>query len=596
MSLDRKDRNINNEKNEIKTYAIPMSIYETNQFLNDPSQANLTQSVNTININNDKSSSDRNLIDKALKFHVSGDFVQAKKIYKLLYESGYSDPRLFSNYGMICKQDGEINYAISLFKKSIELYPNIPETYNNLGNAFLYLGIIPDAIKNYEKALKIKPDFDIAQSGLISCQSIICDWSRTEITHKWLKLTCIRGQAIEPFTPISYEDNPKNHLERAINSYKKIFYKKTTKLIPPKNKKIRVGYFSSDFYNHATMYLMIGIFELYDKSKFEIFVYDYSFTTKDDMSKRLIKIVDFYRDISKINDLDIVKLAKSDRLNIAIDLKGYTKNSRLSIFSYRLAPIQISYLGFPGSTGFNTIDYLIADKVVIPNESKKFYSEKIIYMPDCYQCNDNKKEINNDIQYRSKFGLPNDAFVFSCFNDNYKIRPKEFDIWMRLLLKVEGSVIWLYKSNEWAKANLIKEANRRSVSPDRIIFAEHLPLPNHLARLTLSDLALDTFNCNGHTTTSDALWAGLPVLTKIGSSFAARVSASLLENIGLHELITQNEGEYEETALRLAFDRDELLNIKLKLKESRKTSNLFNTDKYVKDLEEIFQNLVRKVN
>ena len=266
----------------------------------------------------------------------------------------------------------------------------------------------------------------------------------------------------------------------------------------------------------------------------------------------------------------------------------------MSIFSYKIAPIQINYLGYPGSLGSDAIDYIIADKIVIPDNYEKFYSEKILSMPNCYLCNDAKITKDNKTISRKDFNLPEHGFIFTCFNNNKKITPKEFDIWMRLLTKIKGSVLWLNKPNKLAIENLYREAEKRNVDPKRLIFANKIPFDLHLARHSLGDIGLDTFNFNGHKTTFDALCAGLPTLTKSGENFVARVSSSLLTSIGMPELITYDENEYEETALRLASNPNELFKLKSKLEEQRNNSSLFNPKSYTQDLENIYLNLIHK--
>jgi len=299
--------------------------------------------------------------------------------------------------------------------------------------------------------------------------------------------------------------------------------------------------------------------------------------------------VDVFHDVRAMIDTQVLELARSERLDIAVDLKGYTEGGRVNLFSYGLAPIQISYLGYPGTLGADFIDYIIADPVVIPEDNRRFYSENIIYLPKTYQPNDNRRVIADKEFTREEMGLPNDGFVFCCFNNNYKISPSEFDVWMRLLGKAEASVLWLLKSNKWSEDNLKREAEARGISGDRLIFAEKLSLAEHLARHRLADLFLDTFNYNAHTTASDALWAGLPVITKLGQGFAARVAGSLLSAVGLRELITENEAEYEALALKLATTPTELAQIKSKLAANRLTEPLFDGEMYTKDLERAYQ-------
>jgi predicted O-linked N-acetylglucosamine transferase (SPINDLY family) len=352
---------------------------------------------------------------------------------------------------------------------------------------------------------------------------------------------------------------------------------------------LRIGYFSADFHNHATMHLMAQIFALHDKSRFEILAYSYGPDRQDEMRKKLLGAVDVFHDVREMNDLQIVDLARTEKLDIAIDLKGFTQNERLGPFAYGLAPVQISYLGYPGTLGADFIDYIVADAVVIPGDKRPHYSEQIIYLPNTYQPTDNTRIISDKIITRGDMGLPSDGFVFCCFNNNYKISLKEFDIWMRLLGKVESSVLWLLKSNNWAEQNLKREAEARGISSERLVFAERVPQAEHLARQKLADLFLDTFNVNAHTTTSDALWAGLPVVTKLGEGFAARVAGSLLTAIGLPELITQSEEAYEALALALATDPNELAKIKSKLEANRLTQPLFDSAMYTRHLETGYQ-------
>ena len=286
------------------------------------------------------------------------------------------------------------------------------------------------------------------------------------------------------------------------------------------------------------MYLIKGLFELHDKEQFDIYIYSMN-SKEDELTDELKKNVNIFRNISDLSDENAVCIAREDSLDIAVDLMGYTKNMRLSIFSLRVAPIQISYLGYPGSTGAECIDYLIADKIIIPDKFKKFYSEKVIYMPNCYQCNDNNRKTSKKEFRKTQLGLPENAFVFACFNANNKITSNEFDIWMSLLKKIKNSVLWLYKSNNYSAINLKKESEKRGVESSRIIFADRVSNEDHLSRIKCADLFLDTFNYNAHTTASDALWSGVPVITKQGKSFSARVCSSLLTSLNLEELIVK---------------------------------------------------------
>tara|TARA_Y100001968_G_scaffold294002_1_gene300285 strand:- start:3057 stop:5081 length:2025 start_codon:yes stop_codon:yes gene_type:complete len=499
--------------------------------------------------------------------------------------------KAYLNLGSILKDLGQLHEAELAQRKAIALNNDYAISYYNLANTLQDLGKTYDAINYYNKAIKLNDKLSDAKSDLIKCKGAICDWSNQNTQNNWLKKIGIEGSSVYPLGLFYYEDNPLRQLLRARKLYKERFYKKSSLIDPLSNKKIHIGYFSSDFRAHPTMYLISLILKLHDKSKFKIYLYSFA-PEEDEYTEIAKKSGCIFKDIKKLNDLEAVDLARDDKLDIAIDLMGYIQHNRMNIFSYRVAPIQINYLAYPGTLGADNIDYILADKIIIPKGYEKFYTEKIIRMPSCYQCNDNTKEICKEPIFRKEFNIPENAFVFTCFCANKKITPNEFDIWMRLLTKTEGSVIWLYKSNPYSAVNLLKEAEKRNVDPNRLIFANKLPLKKHLARYSLGDLAMDTFNYNGHTTTSDALWSGLPVITKIGESFASRVSASILTSIGLPELITYNEKEYEEKALNIARNPDKLIRLKSKLAKLKEISPLYDSELFTKNLENKFIELL----
>lgn len=330
---------------------------------------------------------------------------------------------------------------------------------------------------------------------------------------------------------------------------------------------------------------MMGLLDAHDKDRFEIHAYSYGDVTEGWRRNQLQEMVDKNWDVQNASDQEIVQHAREQGIDVAVDLKGYTQFARPRLFAHRMAPIQINYVGYPGTLGASCIDYLVADHIVIPEEWRHGYSEKIIFMPHCYQPNDDARMFPKNTQTRTELGLPEDGFVFCSFNACYKISPREFDIWMRLLLKVEGSVLWLFKGNEDAVSNLRNEAELRGVDPDRLVFAEMLPEDEHLSRHKHADLFLDTFNVNAHTTASDALWAGLPIVTLPGKQFAARVAASILAAAGLSELIAKDEDDYEAIALDLALDCSKIAALKAKVRDSVKNCPLFDTEHYTRALE-----------
>jgi predicted O-linked N-acetylglucosamine transferase (SPINDLY family) len=360
------------------------------------------------------------------------------------------------------------------------------------------------------------------------------------------------------------------------------------------NKKVRIGYLCGEFRQQATSILMTRVWELCDRTKFEIFAFDNGWDDSSDYRQRINKAFSNIFDISRLSDLDAAKLIQSNQIDILVNLNGFFGLGRQGIFSYRPAPIQVNYLGFPGTIGAKYIDYLIADKVVIPENSKKYYVEKIAYIPNSYQANDNQRKISTRSFTKAELGLPDNSFVFACFNNNYKITPSTFDSWMRILKHSQKSVLWLLSDNTVAKNNLIKEAALRGIHSSRLVFAERMPLSEHLARHRQADLFLDTLPYNAHTTASDALWAGLPVLTCIGTSFAGRVAASLLNAIDLSELITNTQLEYETLAIELAMNPQKIANIKLRLSNNRSKSPLFDTSLFTRNLESAYMKIYER--
>jgi protein O-GlcNAc transferase len=498
----------------------------------------------------------------------------------------------YYNMGVTLKDQGKLDEAIEAYSKALSLKPDYAAAYYNTGVTLQEQGKLDEAITAYNKALSLKPDYAVARAQCLHQLAHICDWSSIEAAGSYVKELGIIGKSVPPFTVLTLEDAPERHRLRSELFVREKFLQKPLPATAKPSQKpecLRIGYFSADFHNHATMHLMAQIFALHDKSRFEILAYSYGPDRQDEMRKKLLGAVDVFHDVREMNDLQIVDLARREKLDIAIDLKGFTQNERLGPFAYGLAPVQISYLGYPGTLGADFIDYIVADAVVIPGDKRPHYSEQIIYLPNTYQPTDNTRIISDKILTRGDMGLPSNGFVFCCFNNNYKISPKEFDIWMRLLGKLESSVLWLLKSNKWAEQNLMREAEARGISSERLIFAERVPQAEHLARQKLADLFLDTFSYNAHTTTSDALWAGLPVVTKLGEGFAARVAGSLLTAIGLPELITQSEEAYEALALALATDPNELAKIKSKLEANRLTQPLFDSAMYTRHLETGYQ-------
>jgi predicted O-linked N-acetylglucosamine transferase (SPINDLY family) len=358
--------------------------------------------------------------------------------------------------------------------------------------------------------------------------------------------------------------------------------------------KIRLGYYSADYHEHATAFLTAGLFERHDRSRFELTAFSFGPPREDAMRRRVTAAFDRFVDVRSRSDQEVAQLSRELAIDIAVDLKGYTEGARMGIFAHRAAPVQVSYLGYPGTLAAPYIDYLVADETLIPSETRAFYTEKIAYLPHSYQANDRQRSIAERIFTREELGLPSRGFVFCCFNNAYKITPAVFDVWMRILRRVEGSVLWLLLDNERAAENVRREAEARGVSGSRLVFAPSMALPEHLARHRAADLFLDTHPYNAHTTASDALWAGLPVLTRSGESFAARVAGSLLKAAGLAELVTTTPEAYEALAVELATDPIHLAKLTVGLSRTRLAVPLFDTELFARHLENAYTQMYQR--
>ena len=504
----------------------------------------------------------------------------------------------YNSRGIVLKELKQYDAALQSYDKAVSLNPDYADAYNNRGNVFHDLKRYEAALQSYDKALALKPncEFLFGLRFLISMQ--ICDWSNAKGQLVQLTEKIERNEsASPPFSILGQSGSPSLQKKAAEIWVQKRYplshaLSKLTKR--PKHNKIRIGYFSADFRNHATSFLTVGLFETHDQSRFELTAFSFGPDTQDDMRKRMETIFDNFIDIRNKSDEEVAILARNMEIDIAIDLGGFTTESRTGIFAMRAAPLQINFLGYPGTMAAEYMDYLIADKTLISEVSQQYYAEKIVYLPNSYQINDAKRVISEKIFTREELGLPSTGFVFCCFNNNYKITPDTFDGWIRILKQVEDSVLWLFEDNPTAAINLRKEASRRGVHAERLCFAKRMPLPEHLARHRAADLFIDTLPYNAHTTASDALWAGLPVLTCTGEAFASRVAASLLNAIHLPELITSTQEEFEARAIELATNPEQLRLIKQKLEENRLTTPLFNTQLFTRHIEAAYMEMLER--
>jgi protein O-GlcNAc transferase len=511
----------------------------------------------------------------------------------LTVKPDYADA--LSNRAAALRDLGHLEAAIVSFDRALAIDPDHADALNNRGGVLRDLARHEEAVADLSRLLAINPEFDYLKGGLFHAKNHCCDWAgySDNLEHIISDVEKHR-HSITPFALLAVLDDPETQFRCA-----KIFIndKCRNSAVPIwqneiyDHDKIRIAYLSSDFYNHATAYLMVELFETHDKSKFETTAISFSTSRTDELAMRLKNSFNNFIDTQGTSDRDVALLLKEMEIDIAIDLKGHTSGARPQIFSFRPTPIQVNYLGYPGSIGAEYIDYIIADRFLIPENQHSFYAEKIACLPNSYQPNDSGRRIAEHTPTRGEAGLPESGFVFCSFNNNYKITPPVFEIWLRLLRKVEGSVLWLLGDNPAAIRNLRQSAEMRGVAPERLVFAPRVTLEDHLARHRLADLMLDTLPYNAHTTASDALWAGLPLVTCPGTGFAARVAGSLLLAAGLPELIVATLDDYEALALALAHDPGRLAAIKAKLARNRTTCALFDTDRYRRHIESAYETM-----
>jgi predicted O-linked N-acetylglucosamine transferase (SPINDLY family) len=503
-----------------------------------------------------------------------------------------------NNYANALHQLGRHDAALASYERVLELKPDYAEAHNNRGAALQELKRLDEALESYGRALGLKPDFEWVQGAWLHVKMKLCAWSEAEAQVAALQARIEKGERASVPFPLVALTGALSVQRKAAEIWASAKHP-GGRALPGLAKrarrgKLRLGYYSADFHEHATTYLMAELFERHDRDRFELLAFSFGPDRRDGMRQRVAAAVDQFIDVGNRSDQEVALQSRALGIDIAVDLKGLTQDSRPGIFALRAAPLQVNYLGYPGTMGVDYIDYLIADATLIPAASRPHYAEKIAYLPDSYQVNDRQRAIAEPTPAREALGLPPSGFVFCCFNASYKITPATFDGWMRLLRQVEGSVLWLLEDNATAARNLRQEAEARGVGGERLIFAPPLPLPAHLARQRAADLFLDTLPCNAHTTASDALWAGLPVLTCLGESFAGRVAASLLNAIELPELVTTSQEQYEALAIALATDAPRLAQLKAKLARNRLTTPLFDTPRFTRHLEAAYTQMYER--
>lgn len=539
--------------------------------------------------------------------HAAGNYLQAEACFAEAITLNTQEAALYYNLANAQRELGKPVEAAKHYQKAIQFTPNDADAYNNLGNVQRELGQLDLAIASYTSALKINPQLYHAKVHLVHQKQHICDWvglpEDIQEIRGWVKSH--PEAQISPFAflamPSTTASEQKICADNWVNNRYAALIEQGNQLafkhVNIKAKKLKIGYLSADFRLHPLAFLISELIELHDRSKFEIIAFSYGVNDKTSARARLEKAFDQFHDIRHLSEIDAAKKIHACGVDILVDLTGFTQTSRSGIAALRPAPINVNWLGFPGTMGGTNgqalFDYVLTDSFISPPEAAPHYAETLAILPHAYQPNDRKRPIGKTPS-REACQLPENAFVFCSFNQTFKITPDVFAVWMRLLKSVPNSVLWLLECNTWAKQNLINEAAVHGISADRLIFAPRVAIADHLARHAHADLFLDTLPYNAHTTCSDALWMGVPVLTCIGDTFASRVAGSLLHVAGLTELITNNLQAYEAKALELAHNPAKLAELKDKLQTAKVSSALFDTQLFARSLEDIYQTMYKR--
>lgn len=509
-------------------------------------------------------------------------------------------PETLTNLGNAQRRLGRIDAAFASYRRALVLNPDLPEAHANFAELLREQRDIRGAAEHFARAVALRRDACLMLDAA-NAQMSIADWQAAE-PNRLATLAAVRGGlragdrphpflflALDGATPQDQLDCARQHAAQ----YEKRLPVRAERAAPGRDGVLRIGYLSDDFHAHAIAYLVTEVIERHDRGRFEIVAYDHSPSTDSPYRKRLEQAFDRIVRIESLSDQDAAQRMAEDGIDLAVDLKGWTLNTRSQILAHRPAPLQVQWLGYPGTLGAAWIDYLIADPWLIRPGEEGGYSESVVRLPDTYQSNDSRKEIGST-PTRGEAGLPEQGFVFCCFNQTYKIVPAVFEAWMRLLDDVPGSVLWLLEDNAAVPEALRRQAAARGIDPARLVFAPKCPLPDHLGRMRLADLALDCFPYTSHTTGSDALWAGVPLLALNGDTFASRVSGSLLRAVGLAELITHSLSDYRDLGARLARDPARLGALRARLAENRRSAPLFDSARFTRHLEAAYHAMWRR--
>jgi protein O-GlcNAc transferase len=545
----------------------------------------------------------------AVLYNEIGNNDKALSYYNLLKNNGIKKAFVYNNISLIYKRVGMIKDSLYNALKAIEIDPDCFEAHQNAALSYIQLAKNKPAIEHFEKAIELCPDnLDIHEDLHELCKKS-CDWKKRKVIGR--KMDNLRKNLGKKYIDAEHADYKNDEqverfieasrahtnklVKSALDNFPKFTFENRKK---DKNKSIlNIGYISSDIKEHPVAHLMRGVFKNHNKDKVKTFLYSFSPQDNSEYPKQIKEYVDNFIDINALSNYETAKRIYNDEIDILIDLNGHTGVTKLEALALKPAPIQVNYLGYIGSMGADFIDYVITDNIVTPPQDQKYYDEKFVYMPDCYQANDNDLEISEEEITRESEGLPEDKLIFCSLNQTYKFEPVMFEVWMNILKKVPKSVLWLYKGSIFkddnlAMENLKKEAKEKGVDPSRLIFAEPMtPISKHLKRTSLADIALDTRLYNGGTVTSQTLWAGVPVITIQGKVFQSRMASSILNAIGLKDMVTSSLKEYEELAVKLATNKEKLKEVKSRLEKNKHSKPLYNTELFTSNLEKAYREM-----
>jgi predicted O-linked N-acetylglucosamine transferase (SPINDLY family) len=533
--------------------------------------------------------------NQGMALHRLQRFEEAIRSYDCALEIAPGFAQAANNRGTSLQELGRYTEALASYARALRDNPGLADACNNQGHALSDLGRPEEALESYQRALELNPGLDWLPGAWFHTKLQLCDWAGLDAAFHSITAGLAAGSKVtQPFTVLAFADELALQRQAA-----EIFANESERVERPlprfpmrkRSDVIHIGYYSADFYSHATTQLMAGLIDRHDRTRFAVSAFAFGRHAPDQVTQRLTRSFDRFVEVHARSDRAVAEISRELNIDIAIDLKGFTQDARPGIFAHRAAPIQVSWLGYPATMGARYIDYLIADATVIPAEARQEYTEKVIYLPHSYQINDRERPEVPARFSRPELGLPPTGFVFCCLNSCYKINSTTFSAWMRILKALPGSVLWLLTESAAVAGRLRDAAERHGVGGERLVFAPNLPLTEHLARYRSADLFLDTFPCGAHTTASDALWCGLPVVTRLGASFASRVAASLLKALNLPELIAASQEAYEALAISLATDSRRLGEIRRRLEKNRLTAPLFDTALTTMHLEVAYQRI-----